>query len=1131
MLSGKIPTLNAIYAEYHGDNLKIELEAKFGSFFYPQHSENIGLKDRFNSSVKRPHFEKFRKKLLAERSLEIFQHTTVDYNESGDIRRIKNHQDDSITWQNKQRITDIDIKEYGVRVSVSKEIPMETVSDFKSAYSRERFRYSYIIEDGNVQIDMTDVTTTNKKSTYQSFEVEAEFIGKLDKLSIFSSSLNKIFRWLYSTNVIYTVEQKNNLITDINAVLGGTSKYTIDSRNLVEARNLRPRDLVWGGLIGNTKGVYTVAYKTDGERKLCVLHKSGIWLIYPPFEYNLVQPIGLPDAISIFDGELVDKPQRRNGALDNNAIYWFICFDCLVHKNDISIQIKSHKERMKTIEGIISQPGPLKGKILTLGTKTFHALKTPADFFQRMRLMFNERDLLPYEEDGLIFTPDFAGYNPHLQRIKNAQRINSEIQRQGKSEGWVKEEIPLHERVLTKYADICKWKPQQKLTIDFLIKRTQGIELYSYDSIQKKNVLFQGSEINPFTDQIDRHNPLNQQIHTGQIVEYQWNTDQQLFIPYRIRNNKNSPNRLEVAIDNWDLINSPITEEDLRGDNLSFVYRYFNKIKTFLINQLLLKNDTVLDIGSGKGGDVNKWRKLGSIVAIEPDSDNRQELHRRITLLNMHDKVTVVPTVGQDVSTITSIVNDKFSGKGVDGIILMLSLSFFWENSDILESLVQLIVANLKQNGKIIFLTIDGDAIEQLFEPIFGGSVFKEIQINQARLTLFPRDNIYYGRRMHISLPGTIVGEQDEYLVKLGDLQKRLLSYDIVQKEIHRADKERFLTADGSLFARLYSYGYFIRNSPLQNIIVPKMISRPTPSEVSISEVSLVKKPQPKYLSFLDVYITNEMIRKNQPGKNDDTYEPVKCQWFTGNLVRIACIGDGSCFIHAVCKAFYPKYQENNGSKDRLDMAAHLRRDLAYTLNMESREYPGHTYWETTGRGIFPELLIGQLLEPNSILELQQSYSLQGLQRMFNSSIWLGDASYLYISDMFGIDIYIMIGVEDDLIPVSNTVRRGIARNSIIIMGTTTHYEVIGLDTGKEFQTLFTDDDQFLQAVRNKFTDEGKDIQMDDIHFDPDQNLYDNITKAFPKQSITEIINKYSPILGDSDPFIKALRRIAQVKK
>jgi len=482
--------------------------------------------------------------------------------------------------------------------------------------------------------------------------------------------------------------------------------------------------------------------------------------------------------------------------------------------------------------------------------------------------MFAEKSLLPYEDDGFIFTPEVAPYNP----IR-------------KAESKMRRKLRLSERSLTRQSDICKWKPATKLTIDFSIKhRLDGkIDLLVFE--RGNNLIpFRGSKYNPFDSEtmVDYKHPIISEHPTGSIIEFAWDKTRNMFIPLKARPDKKNPNAWDIAEDNWDEIHNPITEEVLKGENFTLMRKYHNRIKRQLFRNVLQNSHRkseekfLLDIGSGRGGDVDKWKSFDKIVAVEPSSDHILELKRRIKLHNMEDKVKIVQAGGEDTSIITKIVED-FIGKRVDVVSMMLSMTFFWKNSNILSRLVETINENLDYEGKIIFMTMDGDTVEESFNPYFLGMHIRKLIFHQikedegyATVELQPTDEVKdgQGRKVWIYIQDSIVGKevktseispdlqfinlpviqppsniemipveynhipvifspkrvrftslpkskpkkivQEEYLVHLMDFE-RLLSdkRTIISKDIYRADREMFLTDAEKDFSLMYSFGTY----------------------------------------------------------------------------------------------------------------------------------------------------------------------------------------------------------------------------------------------------------------------------------------------------------------------------------
>ncbi|MEO6066605.1 MAG: hypothetical protein ABIQ41_01335 [Gemmatimonadales bacterium] len=1186
----------------------LEVEAKYGHY---------GEKG-FGSYVPYIHYERLLTRLRGLPNIGRMTTEESEVAQSGNIRRITiinvGDEPETIIWQRKSRIQDIDLPQYDIRISSNLEEKLaanEIPTNFTPTNIRNRTRTSFTLVDGLVKVDLTEVMMLQKGTTMlPRYEVEVEYLGDATNIGVFAEQVEYIFRLLRGTNIIYTNEIKNKLIVDVVKILGSTRPDMIDKDVLVEARNIKRRDLLYGGIVGNehvdddkilatprrpekqTPGTnYMITFKADGLRKMLIIHTTGIWLVYPPYEFNLVLDTSLNvpqlDKLllamngTIFDGELVVPRVPKNIA------YWYLAFDCLAFRNNAGIQRQPYTDRQKVVNAVSDA---IKTPILTMNTKESKEIKTPQDFFRLVNEFLDKRDLLEYDEDGLIFVPIDTYYNPMSQRY------------------------PLKDRALTHIPDTCKWKHGEDITIDFALKWLPNnmIDLQSYDDVKGEVVSFKGDTINPLTpDMIDHTNPLTLNKPYGLVVEYEWiwlPNKKGMFRPRRLRPEKSGANRLSIALDDWEDIMNPVTEKDIRGESLNMVFSYHNRIKKSLYDLLTQNPDynprnkgskrykgiNILDIGSGRGGDTAKWLRLkdqtdqntGFVVAVEPNVDNREELVRRIATFGLQDKVLVVPTGGEDTVSITEAVRRHIPGGKVDAVTLMLSMSFFWASDSHLESLVQTILSNLKPGGKIVFLTIDGDTIEQIFEPALGGEKITDLILDSTRLHLYSPSAPPFGRAIDFILPDTIVGEQREYLVHLQDFSRRLANYGINLNEIHRAETEKLLSNTASLFSSMYSFGYYtnddknaltdyekpglvITNIPLPTIPPPinypamQMIPSPTPiinppvvnsPKVMIPQIPISPKiPIPKavlspIIPKIPVVPTQQptkyQIDHNQlrwlnvsytgrggkivpgPAENDDTYAPLTCTWYP-NLVRIATIGDGSCFIHSVMKAFYRDYQENNSALYRLELSAKLRRDLAYILGSENPRYPGRTFWETSGRGGFPRMVTQQIQDEELVDVLKVDYSLAGLQRLFNSTSYLGDEVYTFVADALNVDIYVLRATKDDLYPHYHTRRPDVPRNGIVIVGNTYHYEVLAVDTKDGFQTVFPQGDPFLDALTKLFVGDGdfNDI-INTVPYDPDAGFIFDFVGAFATRAGFAIPPVVNEIFPDTDPFIMTLNRL-----
>ncbi|GAJ23471.1 unnamed protein product, partial [marine sediment metagenome] len=127
--------------------------------------------------------------------------------------------------------------------------------------------------------------------------------------------------------------------------------------------------------------------------------------------------------------------------------------------------------------------------------------------------------------------------------------------------------------------------------------------------------------------------------------------------------------------------------------------------------------------------------------------------------------------------------------------------------------------------------------------------------------------------------------------------------------------------------------------------------------------------------------------------------------------------------------------------------------------------------YETANNGMFLALNEHQ----NLGLDLGDNFdfSLTGLQKLFNSTGFLGDEVYQYASDILGIDIYVMRLTNKDLYPHLNTAKKGFKRKAIIISGNGNHYESVGVYRDNLYQTTFDQDDPIILSIRALIEDEG----------------------------------------------------------
>lgn len=219
---------------------------------------------------------------------------------------------------------------------------------------------------------------------------------------------------------------------------------------------------------------------------------------------------------------------------------------------------------------------------------------------------------IEWYSDGLIFTPTDR---PYLENGDTYLQINT--RKRGRPD--------------KNFSLVRKWKPV--LTIDFKVgkNRSGNLTLLSYDEDTSSEIQFSDYN-NPWNGNVELDETME-----GKIVEFRWGYSTAFldyaFIKFRVRDDKPTGNTLSTAVSTWKLINDPITPDDLSGSTLTLMRRYHNRVKTYLLSELSSKlggKGVLMDIGSGGGGDFEKWRqKFLKVYAVEPDIRNIRQFISR----------------------------------------------------------------------------------------------------------------------------------------------------------------------------------------------------------------------------------------------------------------------------------------------------------------------------------------------------------------------------------------------------------------------------------------------------------------------------------------------------------------------
>lgn len=388
----------------------------------------------------------------------------------------------------------------------------------------------------------------------------------------------------------------------------------------------------------------------------------------------------------------------------------------------------------------------------------------------------------------------------------------------------------------------------------------------------------------------------------GKIIECFFQNGK--FVFYRIRPDRPRPNYLNTATNIFKLMKYPQDIEEIQkifSQKVCAVQQpkrlrqsdFVNIMKQECIEYISkqLKSFSILDIGFGRGGTIPKYylfrKQIEKIYGVEPNEEfikaykqtqyRDPQTHKPIEK-EFYDKVEIINEYGQNTDKIyKGIVN-------YNNLVCasFLSLTFFFENEDVLNALVN----TISKCDYFTGVAIDGKMLNDLFgnkDEVKIGSIqmkkkydkYEDNKLGQKILINFENEN-------------AIVKDQEEYLVMFEILKQKLekMGYKLLDKTFFTSTQEKFSELE-------YTKCHF--------------------------KFTFKKEKEEKVV--------------------EEKKEKTETQKYIDSLKReiVHTIPDGSCFFHSVLTSISYEYSEKNDAEKR-EYVLLLRQNLSDLFTMEDYE-------------------------------------------------------------------------------------------------------------------------------------------------------------------------------------------------
>ena len=192
---------------------------------------------------------------------------SIDYSYMNDIRNTVIYGEQwenkmSSTWMKKTKIKQYTIFDNNIRVSLSKEEPIEDQHQHQQPeIIRAKERTSFFPSD-DVKIDFTILTTMKKNDTQQrrSYEIEIECVTK-KTCDVFLNTIVATIEQLQKTSYPMSLNAQNNIIVKYSRLIG------FDDAVWPKLLGAQPETLCKSH-VNDVKTDYAISEKYDGERYL-----------------------------------------------------------------------------------------------------------------------------------------------------------------------------------------------------------------------------------------------------------------------------------------------------------------------------------------------------------------------------------------------------------------------------------------------------------------------------------------------------------------------------------------------------------------------------------------------------------------------------------------------------------------------------------------------------------------------------------------------------------------------------------------------------------------------------------------------------------------------------------------------
>jgi SAM-dependent methyltransferase len=576
--------------------------------------------------------------------------------------------------------------------------------------------------------------------------------------------------------------------------------------------------------------------------------------------------------------------------------------------------------RLKFLRYVAKENSDVIETNLQLNVKTFFPFYDRDTFYaaNRKALKLNmEGSVTLFKTDGLVFT-DMGPY------LRNRRPTCGCRQVKGKTCPQCRYWNPSLNR---------KYKPPELLTVDFWVKEEEDGKLALHsEGPEGKTVQFSGTDayrIEPSQFQKEFYvGEELERVEPGKIYEFSWNKYSKFWVPLRVRTDRREANNIVVAETNWRLIHTDIPKAILVGNlkgkkvlnlmrkyhgrmKLDILSHWSHEIKVNLSKTGEKRRPRLFDIGTGYGGDVDRWRIAGyNVTALEPSAERLDELERRLAIFGMTQRVQRLEMGIEETSKILKKVGTVI--KPADIVTSFHSMTLIYRDLDTVKAFIATLKGIIKPGGIFVCMAMDGAAIYEYMEG------HRQLSMEGIKIQRSAADPRKIMVKM-VTSDASLARGQTEFLVDFDHLISEL-EFEGFELITDRHLDTGTLLGDSELWWSQMTRVIEMRHVGTKDLTSysKEMLTLGEKLSATISrtqvDVDAALNVDAKHFSHIGVADGQEF-------------------WLVGVLAG------GSSFFHALLWAINRRYRDAKGDVNlRFDMVFKLRAELASLLPKESQD-------------------------------------------------------------------------------------------------------------------------------------------------------------------------------------------------